>query len=122
MVHILTPPFDRESIEIRRSRLMVFCKNGVLRDFAKFTGKHLCKSLFFNKVAGLRPATLLNLICIKWLPGDPSTIFLATIFTSKNARKLRFHVFLHFSTRTHMILSFYLKWTEFIRNCEFVPI
>ena len=26
-----------------------------LRDFVKFTGKHLCQSLFFNKVAGLRP-------------------------------------------------------------------
>ena len=31
----------------------VFCKKGVLRNFAKFTGKHLCYSLFFNKVAGL---------------------------------------------------------------------
>ena len=30
-----------------------FCKNVVLRNFAKFTGKHLCQSLFFNKVAGL---------------------------------------------------------------------
>ena len=28
---------------------------GVLRNFAKFTGKHLCQSTFFNKVAGLRP-------------------------------------------------------------------
>ena len=27
----------------------VFCKKGVLRNFAKFTGKHLCQSLFFNK-------------------------------------------------------------------------
>ena len=27
----------------------------VLRNFAKFTGKHLCQSLFFNEVAGLRP-------------------------------------------------------------------
>ena len=35
-------------------------KKGVLRNFAKFTGKHLCQSLFFNKVAGLRPATLLE--------------------------------------------------------------
>ena len=35
-------------------------KTSVLRNFAKFTGKHLCKSLFFNKVAGLRPATLLK--------------------------------------------------------------
>ena len=25
-------------------------ENGVLRNFAKFTGKHLCQSLFFNKV------------------------------------------------------------------------
>ena len=31
-------------------------KKDVLRNFAKFTGKHLCQSLFFNKVAGLRPA------------------------------------------------------------------
>ena len=28
-------------------------KKGVLRKFAKFTGKHLCRSLFFKKVAGL---------------------------------------------------------------------
>ena len=27
-------------------------KKGVLRNFSKFTGKHLCQSLFFNKVAG----------------------------------------------------------------------
>ena len=31
----------------------VFLKNGVPRNFAKFTGKHLCQSLFFNKVVGL---------------------------------------------------------------------
>ena len=29
-------------------------KELVLRSFAKFTGKHLCQRLFFNKVAGLR--------------------------------------------------------------------
>ena len=33
-------------------------REGVLRNFAKFTEKHLCQSLFFNKVARLRPATL----------------------------------------------------------------
>ena len=32
----------------------VFCKKGILRNFAKFTGKHLCQSHFFNKIAGLR--------------------------------------------------------------------
>ena len=34
--------------------------NGVLRNFTKFTGKHLCQSLSFNKVAGVRPAILLK--------------------------------------------------------------
>ena len=33
---------------------------GVLRNFLKFTGKHMCQGLFFNKVASLRPATLLK--------------------------------------------------------------
>ena len=32
--------------------LEVSCKKGVLRNFAKFSGKHLYKSLFFNKVVG----------------------------------------------------------------------
>ena len=32
----------------------VFCRKGVLRNFAKFTVKHLCQILFFDKVAGLR--------------------------------------------------------------------
>ena len=36
----------------RSSRPEVFCKKGVLRNFTKVTGKHLCQSLFFNKVAG----------------------------------------------------------------------
>ena len=35
-------------------------QKGVLRNFTKLTGKHLCQSFFFNKVPGLRPATLLK--------------------------------------------------------------
>ena len=38
----------------------VFYKKFVRRNFPKLTGKHLCQSLFSNKVAGLRPATLLK--------------------------------------------------------------
>ena len=45
---------------VRSSRLGVFCKKGALRNFIKFTRKHPCQSLFFNKVADLRPATLLK--------------------------------------------------------------
>ena len=44
----------------RSSRPEVFCKKGVLRNFAKFTGKHMRQSHFFNKIAGLRAATLLK--------------------------------------------------------------
>ena len=32
-------------------------KKGILKNFAKFTGKHQWQSLFLNKVAGLRPVT-----------------------------------------------------------------
>ena len=33
----------------------MFCKKaGVLKNFEKFSGKHLCQSLFFHKIAGLR--------------------------------------------------------------------
>ena len=29
-------------------------KNDILKNFAEFIGKHLCQSLFFNKVAGMK--------------------------------------------------------------------
>ena len=38
---------------LQKQPLEVFYKKGVLKNFAKFIGKHLCQSLFFNKVAGL---------------------------------------------------------------------
>ena len=45
----------------RSSHQRCSVKIGVLRNFAKVTGKHLCQSLFFNKVAGLRSANLLKM-------------------------------------------------------------
>ena len=38
----------------------VFYDKSVLRNFTKLAGKHLWQSLFFNKVACLRPATFLK--------------------------------------------------------------
>ena len=38
----------------------MFYKKVVLRNFAKFTGKQLCQSLFSNKFANQRTATLLK--------------------------------------------------------------
>ena len=44
----------------RSSSPEAFCRKDFLRDFAKFTGKHLFQSLFFDKAVGLRPAALLE--------------------------------------------------------------
>ena len=42
----------------RNSRSEVLCQKSVFKKFVKYTGKHLFQSLFFNKVADIRPATL----------------------------------------------------------------
>ena len=39
----------------------LFYKKDVLKNFSKFTGKHLRRSLFFNKVVGLISTTLLKM-------------------------------------------------------------
>ena len=44
----------------RSSRSEVFYNKSILKNFANFTGKHLCQSLFFNKKKDLRPANLLK--------------------------------------------------------------
>ena len=43
----------------RSSRLQMFFKTVVLKNFAIFTGKHLCGSLF-NKVAGLQACNFIK--------------------------------------------------------------
>ena len=63
----------------------VFYKRSVLRYFTKFTGKHLCQSLFFNKVAGLRPATLLKKrLCYRCFPVNFVKL-LRTLFLQKTS-------------------------------------
>ena len=42
-----------QDAKLRSSCPEVFYKIGVIRNFAKLTGKHLCQRLFFNKVSGL---------------------------------------------------------------------
>ena len=44
----------------RSSHQRCFMKDGVLKNFAKFTEKPLYQSLLFNKAADLRPATLVK--------------------------------------------------------------
>ena len=44
---------------VRSSHRISSIKSDVFENFAKLTGKQLCWSLFFNKVAGLQIVTLL---------------------------------------------------------------
>ena len=46
------PPQHKSRASARSNRPEVFCKKAVLKDFAKFIGKHLHQSLFFDKVSG----------------------------------------------------------------------
>ena len=51
-------PQNMSSINEQKQSTGGVLLKAVLRNFTKFTGKHLCQSLFFNQVAGLTPATL----------------------------------------------------------------
>ena len=70
----------------RSSHRWCSVKKSVLRNFTKFTGKHLCQSLFFNKVAG--PATLLkNSLWHKCFRVN-FVKFLRTLFLQNNSGRL----------------------------------
>ena len=55
----LNPSFMKEIFSLRKTTEAVV-RRIYRKTPATFTGKHLWQSLFFNKVAGLMPATLLK--------------------------------------------------------------
>ena len=72
LLHIFRAPFPKNTsrwllIELTHFQIFslhsksscpeVFCEKAVLKNFAKFTEKCLCHSLFLSKVASLRPGT-----------------------------------------------------------------
>ena len=60
-------------------------------NFAKFTGKHLGQSLFFNKVAGLRSATLLkNRLSHSCFPVDFAKFLRTPFLQNTSGRLLQF--------------------------------
>ena len=80
-------------------------RKSVLRNFAKFTGKHLQQSLFFNKVA--RPATLLKKrLWHRWFPVNFAK-FLRTPFLIEYLSWLLLYINKTFYC-IHSIYQFYL--------------
>ena len=57
-IHLATPKTCTRCIDQRWS-----IKKAVLKSFAKFTGKHLYQSVFFDKIAAWTPAFLLKREC-----------------------------------------------------------
>ena len=80
-------------------------KKGVLKNFAKFTGNHLCQSLFFNKVEGLRTATLLKKTLAEVFSYEFCEILKNTCFTEH----LRWLLLIFF---THWFLLEYLGFSR----------
>ena len=54
----------------------------------KFTGKYLCQSLYFNKVTGLRPATLLKKRLWHRCSTEKFAKFLRTPFLTEHLQRL----------------------------------
>ena len=52
---------SKTRLKPQKQPLELFCKKGVLRNFANFTGKHLCWSLFLIELQTFKPAALLKI-------------------------------------------------------------
>ena len=63
-------------------------KEGVLKKFVKVPGKHVCKSLFFNKLASLTPGTLFKKRLWHWCFPVNFAKFLSTPFLKNTSGKL----------------------------------
>ena len=57
--------------KVRNSLPEVFCRKLDLKNFSNFTRKHLCQSLYLNKVAGLSPETPF-LTCLIFVQIEPN--------------------------------------------------
>ena len=83
---------------LRSSQRRCSVKKVVFRNFAKFTGKNLCQSLFFNKVAGLR-----YLFKNTFLQRTPPVTATGYYFTAK--RRIE-----NWHFPRHCCLNFFLLW------------
>ena len=80
---------------LRSSQRRCSVKKDVLRNFAKFTGKHLCQSLFLNKVAGtacnfIKKETLTQVFSFEFSEISKNTFFTEHVWATASVtlRKL----------------------------------
>ena len=91
----------------------VFCEKSVLRNFAKFTGKHLCQRFVFDKVAGLntsgRLLLLIMFVSLLMIPlryiGNFHDLHPQNIFSHYNYMKKKYGVKYYFGNTLFSSLS-----------------
>ena len=76
---------------------MFFKKFRKFRKFRKIHRKHLCQSLDFNNVTGLRPATLLKKRPVHWCFPVNSAKFLRTLFLQNTSGRLLLFLLIWYS-------------------------
>ena len=79
------------------------------KNFTKFSGKHLCWSLFLNKVSGLRPSTLLKKRPQQRCFPVHFVNILRTLFLQNTSRRLLLFVI-------HLTVSFFKKVLHIYSN------
>ena len=72
--------------KIRTSRPEVFCKKGVLRNFTKFTGKHLCQSLLPEACNFIKKETLPQVFSCEFCKISKNTFFYRTPLEAASAK------------------------------------
>ena len=110
----------------RSSHRRCSVRKGVLRNFAKFTGKHPCQRLFFNRVGGLKPATLFKkrlwrrcflvnfakFLTIPFLQNTSGRLLLNQVSLEVNVKNIFERGAMHFSTETFFYPSYFAQITR----------
>ena len=103
----------------RSSRPELFCKNGVLRNFAKFTGKHLRQSIFSLQASTIKKETLTQVFSCELCEISKNTFCYRTppVAASKNSHpqlernswKQILHSILGIKNAKTILISFYKR-------------
>ena len=97
-----------------------FVKKDVLRNFAKFTGKHLCQRLFLNKVTGLHrcfPVNFEKFLRTPFLQKTSERLLLWFAFT-KVTKKEFFIAFLFFCFNKMLHATFFVTIVFAVKTIE----
>ena len=93
MIKLIIQTWSNSSLFYRDRSIHQRCsrKKGVLKNFTKFTGKHVCQSLLFNKVAGensnfIKKETLTQVLSCEFFEIFKNTCFTGHLWTTASER------------------------------------